>query len=117
MAKRKKKATVGWKRKGKKHFYYFKESVAKRFGIKKIEFVGFQSRPFGLSLYTTGGGFNRKQSNKIGGDFVLDFLKSRYKSKQTRLTISNSVSKKCLIGFTSFLTTTAARKPLGVSFH
>ena len=97
MAKRKKKATVGWKRKGKKHFYYFKESVAKRFGIKKIEFVGFQSRPVGLSLYTTGGGFNRKQSNKIGGDFVLDFLKSRYKSKQTRLTISNSVSKKCLI--------------------
>ena len=51
MAKRKKKATVGWKRKGKKHFYYFKESVAKRFGIKRSNLLGFNRDQLTFIVY------------------------------------------------------------------
>lgn len=84
----KKKVLVGW-RKEKGHFsYYFKESVSKKFQIKKIDFQDFKVRPVGLSLYGTGGGFNRMQSKKIGGDFLLSFLAEKYK-REIKLTIHN----------------------------
>lgn len=88
MKKKSKKSPLGWKKeKGKDNFtYYFKESVAKRFKIKKIEFIGFDAQPIGLFLYKTGGGFNRNQSNKVGGDFVLTFLSAKYK-REIKLSI------------------------------
>ncbi|MBI2109527.1 MAG: DUF4263 domain-containing protein [Parcubacteria group bacterium] len=77
--KRKKKVPVGWKKEKNGFKYYFKESVAKRFNIKTINFPGFKTQPIGLFLYHTGGGFNLRQSNKIGGSYFLDFLKNKYK--------------------------------------
>lgn len=91
-SRRKKKSLVGWKREGKGFAYYFKETVAKRLRIKKIEFLGFKDRPVGFSLYKTGGGFNKKQSNKIGGDFLLTFLANKYK-KVTTLVIDSESEK------------------------
>lgn len=79
VAKKVKKVPLGWKKEGTDFTYYFKSTVAKRFGIKKMEFLGFAKRPVGLSLYETGGGFNFRQSNKIGGSHFLEFLKARYK--------------------------------------
>jgi hypothetical protein len=70
---------IGWKKRKSNYIYYFKSSVSKRFNIKRINFIGFKTIPVGLFLYKTGGGFNRQQSNKIGGDFLLYFLSRRYK--------------------------------------
>lgn len=83
---------VGWKRQKGGFVYFFKEKVAKRLKIQKIEFLDFKERPVGLSLYGTGGGFNRMQSKKIGGDFLLSFLADRYK-KETKLFIHNGVTE------------------------
>ena len=81
-----KKILLGWKKEKSNFAYYFKDTVAKRFKIKKIDFVGFKIRPVGLSLYATGGGFNRRQSNKIGGDYFLGFFESKYK-RELKLSI------------------------------
>jgi hypothetical protein len=81
-----KKNLLGWKKKKTIFTYYFKDTVAKRFKIKKIEFIGFKTRPVGLSLYSTGGGFNRRQSNKIGGDYFLGFFENKYK-RELKLSI------------------------------
>lgn len=81
-----KKVPLGWKKDKGNFIYYFKDTVAKRFKIKKIEFLGFKVRPVGLSLYGTGGGFNRRQSNKIGGDYFLGFFESKYK-RELKLSI------------------------------
>jgi hypothetical protein len=89
MVKKTKNNPIGWKKEKGDFVYYFKESVAKRFNIKKIEFKGFKSQPVGLSLFKTGGGFNRRQSNKIGGDYFLGFLKDKYK-REIKLTIFTS---------------------------
>ena len=86
--KKPKKTPLGWKKEKSNFVYYFKESVSKRFKIKKIEFLNFKVRPVGLSLYGTGGGFNRMQSKKIGGDFLLSFLADRYK-REIRLIVHN----------------------------
>ena len=91
VGKKPKKVPLGWKREGEDFAYYFKGTVAKRFGIKKIEFLGFKKRPVGLSLYDSGGGFNFRQSNKIGGSHFLEFLKSRYK-RPVKLTVFSSGS-------------------------
>lgn len=84
---KKKKLLVGWKKEKNSFSYYFKESVVKRAKVKKIEFAGFKERPVGLSLYGTGGGFNKRQSNKIGGDFILNFLLGKYKKREIRLIV------------------------------
>jgi hypothetical protein len=81
-----KKVPIGWKKEGANFTYYLKGTVAKRFSIKKIEFLGYKARPVGLSLYNTGGGFNRRQSNKIGGDYFLAFFKDKYK-RELKLSI------------------------------
>lgn len=81
-----KKIPLGWKKEKPNFTYYFKSTVAKRFKIKKIEFLGFTTQPVGLSLYGTGGGFNRRQSNKIGGDYFLGFFESKYK-RELKLSI------------------------------
>lgn len=86
-----KKVPLGWKKEGHDFVYYFKATVAKRFGIKKIEFAGFKTQPVGVWLYGTGGGFNRYQINKFGGDYFLDFIKNKYK-KPIRLVVFNSGS-------------------------
>jgi hypothetical protein len=81
MAKRKKspkKERFGWYKEGEKFVYIFTKGQAGRFNLKKIDFIGFESRPVGLGLYKTGGGFNRRQSSKIGGDYILNYLKSRF---------------------------------------
>lgn len=83
------KAPIGWKRHGSDFVYHFKHTVAKRFNIKKIDFFGFSAQPVGLTLYGTGGGFNRRLSNKVGGDYFLGFLKDKYK-KQIKLTVYTS---------------------------
>jgi len=106
--KKTKKTKTGWKKENSNFNYYFKESVSKRFKIKKIEFVNFKVRPVGLSLYGTGGGFNRMQSKKIGGDFLLTFLVERYKKEIKLLVISGNttnsvrVLKKSVVIQTSF---------------
>ncbi len=80
------KTPIGWKKKGKDYVYYFKHTVAKKFNIKRIDFLGFKDQPTGLSLYGTGGGFNMRLSNKIGGSHFLTFLKDKYK-QPIKLTI------------------------------
>jgi hypothetical protein len=85
-----KKPRAGWRKEGKdNYFYYFKPKVAKRFFLKKIVFLGFKTQPVGLNLYTTGGGFNMRLSNKVGGSHFLTYLKDKYK-KLVRLTIYTS---------------------------
>lgn len=86
---KKKKVVVGWKKEKSNFVYYFKDKVSKRFKIKKIDFVGFKTRPVGLSLYNTGGGFNRWQLNKIGGDHFLGFFESKYKRELKLSVFSN----------------------------
>lgn len=86
-AKRKpRKPPVGWKKQQGDFVYYFKDTVAGRFNIKKIDFLGFKAQPVGLNLFGTGGGFNRRLSNKVGGDYLLTFLKDKYK-RQIKLTV------------------------------
>ena len=90
----KKKSKFGWKKNKGNFTYYFTEKLAKRSKIKKIEFIGFKKRPTGLSLYESGGGFNLRQSNKIGGGFLLGFFESKYK-RELKLTIfSNGTGNK-----------------------
>ena len=72
---------VGWRREKDNFIYYFKKSLVDRYGLNKIRFVGFKKRPVGLSLYESGGGFNVRQSNKIGGDLFLRYLAIKYKRK------------------------------------
>jgi hypothetical protein len=84
-----KKIPLGWKKEKGNFTYYFKEKVSKRFKIKKIDFIGFKTRPVGLSLYNTGGGFNRWQLNKICGDHFLSFFESRYKRELKLSVFSN----------------------------
>lgn len=96
--KKKKLPPVGWKKVKKAFVYYFTPGKAKNLEIKKITFLGFKEHPTGLSLYDSGGGFNQRQSKKIGGDIFLRFLKERY-GKKINLTIfkkgtgSNSFSE------------------------
>lgn len=89
-----KKAPIGWKKQKGGFIYYFKGSVAKRFKIQKIDFIGFKTQPVGFSLYKTGGGFNIRQSNKIGGNHFLSFLENKYKRgiKLTVFTNGNGAS-------------------------
>lgn len=84
-----KKAPLGWKRSGKDFIYYFKDTVAERFGIKKIDFLGFKTQPVGLNLYGSGGGFNLRLSKKVGGTHLLTFLKDTYK-RPIKLTVYTS---------------------------
>jgi len=84
-----KKNPLGWKKEKSNFIYYFKDTVAKRFKIKKIEFIGFKTIPVGLSLFKTGGGFNRRQSNKIGGDFFLGYFENKYKKELKLCVFSN----------------------------
>ncbi len=84
--KRAKRILAGWKKQDDNFIYYFKPSVAKRFSIKTITFKGFSQQPVGLFLYKTGGGFNQRQVNKVGGSHVLDFLKNKF-GKETRLSV------------------------------
>ncbi len=86
MPKKVKNPPIGWKKNRDEFVYYFKDSVAKRFNIKKIEFFGFKSQPVGFALYQSGGGFNRRLINKVGGDHFLGFLKDRYK-KEIKLSV------------------------------
>lgn len=85
-------AKVGWKKHKGGFSYYFKATVKKRFKIGKIEFVGFTERPTKLSLYGTGGGFNKMQSKKIGGDFFLNYLSERYKREINLNIYENNIS-------------------------
>ncbi len=89
--KKVKKVPVGWKKQTGGYIYYFKNTVAKRFNIKKINFLGFKDQPVGSALYGTGGGFNMRLSNKVGGSHFLTFLKDKYK-RPLKLTIYNSGS-------------------------
>lgn len=94
--KKAKKIPTGWKKDHGNYIYYFKPKVAKNYRIKKIDFIGFPKIPVGLSLYKTGGGFNFRQSNKIGGTHFLSFLESKYK-KPIKLNIfSNGSGSKSL---------------------
>jgi hypothetical protein len=86
-----KRIPLGWKKENSNFIYYFKDTVARRFKIKKIEFLGFKSHPVGLSLYSTGGGFNRRQSSKIGGDHFLGFFESKYR-RELRLSVFSNGS-------------------------
>ena len=86
-----KKAPLGWKKDHGNYIYYFKESVAKTYRIKRIDFIGFAQPPVGLTLYKSGGGFNFRQSNKVGGTHFLAFLESKYK-KAIHLTIFSNGS-------------------------
>jgi Domain of unknown function (DUF4263) len=81
-----KKIPLGWKKSKGKYVYYFKPGIIKRYNSKKMVFLGFKDRPTGLGLYNTGGGFNQWQSNKIGGDFLLRYLKDKYK-KEVRIAL------------------------------
>ena len=92
--KKAKKIPVGWKKDHKNYIYYFKETVAKTYRIKKIQFIGFTKIPVGLSLYKTGGGFNFRQSNKIGGTHFLSFLESKYKRSVNLTIFSNGNGSK-----------------------
>ncbi len=85
------KVSVGWKKSGGDFIYHFKDSVAKRFKIKKIDFLGFKNQPVGLNLYASGGGFNMRLSNKVGGSHFLTYLKDKYKRK-INLTVYTSGS-------------------------
>lgn len=80
---------VGWKKRKNGFAYYFMGSVAKRYKLKRIDFINFIERPTGLSLYGSGGGFNKWQSKKIGGDLFLDFLVGRY-NREINLSIDNN---------------------------
>ncbi len=84
--KRKKTLPVGWKKDGKNYLYYFKPKIANTYKIKKIDFIGFEVPPKGLNLYGTGGGFNMRQANKVGGSHFLASIENKYK-KQIHLTI------------------------------
>lgn len=83
---KKKKSPIGWKKDHGNYIYYFKGTVAKTYKIKKIDFIGFSQPPVGLTLYKSGGGFNFRQSNKVGGTHFLSFLESKYK-RTIKLTI------------------------------
>jgi hypothetical protein len=85
-ARKKPKVIVGWQKTDAGYIYHFKDTVSKRFGIKKIDFLGFKEQPVGLNLYGTGGGFNMRQSNKVGGSFLQAFLKDKFK-KTIKLTV------------------------------
>lgn len=69
----------GWRLINKNYHYIFKEGVAKKYRLNKLEFIGFHEQPKGLSLYETGGGFNFRQSKKIAGDVFLSYLSEKYK--------------------------------------
>lgn len=89
---RKKKVPLGWKKDPSNYIYYFKETIAKNYKIKKIDFIGFSQPPVGLNLIKTGSGFNLKQANKVGGNYFLNFLKDKYK-RQINLTIFSNGSR------------------------
>jgi hypothetical protein len=78
MVKKARKRRAGWKKEKSDFAYHFKPSVAKRLHANRILFKGFKARPVGLSLFESGGGFNFRQSNKIGGDHLLNFLGKKY---------------------------------------
>ena len=86
---RPRKLSFGWKKVVGGYAYSFSTKVAKRFGVKKINFPGFRLRPTGLSLYDTGGGFNFRQVNKIGGSHFLDYFKTKY-NRKLNLTVFDS---------------------------
>lgn len=86
---RSRKSAFGWKKATDGYSYSFSTKVAKRFGIKKINFPGFRQRPTGLSLYDSGGGFNLWQANKIGGSHFLDYFKTKY-NRKLNLTVFDS---------------------------
>ena len=84
-----KKPAFGWKKEAGGYIYKFTPVVAKRVGIKKINFPGFRERPTGLSLYEKGTGFNFRQANKIGGNHFLDYFKAKY-NRTLNLTVFDS---------------------------
>ncbi|PKA06494.1 Shedu immune nuclease family protein [Leptospira harrisiae] len=76
-----KKKKYGWKKTKTGFEYFFTEGRSKQYKAKKITFIGCKTIPNGLSLLSTGGGFNQKQSKKIGGDILLKYLANRFKKK------------------------------------
>lgn len=89
----KRKPLEGWKKNKKGFSYYFKKRVGSRYNITKITFAGFKKKPVGLSLYESGGGFNMRQVNKIGGNYLLDFFKVKF-NKKLNLTVFASQRRK-----------------------
>ena len=106
---RKKSSSTGWRRDGKNYIYYFKKKIANTYKIRKIDFIGFSEPPKGLNLYGTGGGFNMRQSNKVGGTQFLAAIENKY-HKQLNLTVfsngngakSFKILKKSISIFISF---------------
>jgi hypothetical protein len=92
--KKVKRRRLGWKKSGiDGYVYVFMPTVAKKFNIKKIEFIGFKTRPTGLSLLGSGGGFNMRQANKVGGGHFLSYLSDKFK-KRIKLVIFSATQKK-----------------------
>lgn len=90
----------GWRFVKKIYQYIFKEGVAKKYHLKKLEFIGFNEQPKGLSLYETGGGFNFRQSKKIAGDVFLSFLSEKYK-RNISFQIFQNEKQKAIIKITA----------------
>jgi hypothetical protein len=92
-----KKVLKGWKKSQGQYTYFFKPTTAKFFKIKKICFFGFKEQPAGLALYKTGGGFNMRMANKVGGSILLRYLYEKFK-KEIKLNIYKNTINQIIEG-------------------
>jgi hypothetical protein len=92
--KRTKRIRTGWKKREGIWVYIFKPKLGDQYGIKVIKFPGFREIPVGLNLVQTGGGFNLRQANKVGGNHLLSFLHDKYKKKIELIVFANGHGSK-----------------------